>query len=587
MSISLLLVLASGSDHLLLDTGPGVGYIGINGMGPSQLFTNPAAITATGIDINHTEWLQSIRYDNLSYANRIGHSYLAFGINGLYTSGIEKRSGPTPNPEGRFGVYFLTPAIGCQIGIKSLSLGATSKLIYERIAEYQGFGGAVDLGSQLDLNQIRISLVVANLGVGPKLADSRSNLPVAFKGGVGINLIDPLTFAIELSKVRGYDLGLRVGVSFAPLDYLRLNGGYYRDGILMGLDLSLGRIGISYSYRSLDLGHSQSLGLRFRPRVEAFGDVDRFFAQALEAYRNGEWDQVITLLDLVLLLKPDHQKASKLLSLAEAKRREQRIDSLTGLGTDALSRKDYLEAMAIFTQILRIDPENEAARENRAQALSLLSAEMEMRSEVMARVRDALSYYSKGDYGHALRLLREARMLDPENEEIIRYLDEVGRKQKRVVEQAVKRIEGYLKVGKAGRALYLVNEALRTSPGDTTLLRLKRKITRRISSQEQRLMREAIQLYTQGKKKEAAELFGRVLSLNPNNRTAHNYLTRIGADEDPEEYHTLGIKAYLRGDFELAIRYWEMVLEIDPDHRWARRNIERARKKLATISARP
>jgi tetratricopeptide (TPR) repeat protein len=289
---------------------------------------------------------------------------------------------------------------------------------------------------------------------------------------------------------------------------------------------------------------------------------------------------VINLLDLVLLLDPNHTRAEKLLALAEKKRRERQIDSLNQAGALALRKKDYLEAMAIFARILELDPDNHIAQQNRDQALAIALKEMAIRTEVLGKVRQALSYYSGGNYKKALRLFTEVQMIDPENKVVIKYIEEIKRKRMGQIRLIVARARRYIKRGQSERARYILNEGRRRFPDSPALKDLYHKI-----ASERSLLDRAIRLYENGKHKEAAEIFWQVISINPKNKTASSYLSRMGAKKDPEKYHTLGVKAYISGNLEQAIRYWEMVLEIDPKNQEAMRNIERAKRKLAKLTS--
>ncbi|RLD15904.1 MAG: hypothetical protein DRI36_06460 [Caldiserica bacterium] len=46
------------------------------------------------------------------------------------------------------------------------------------------------------------------------------------------------------------------------------------------------------------------------------------------------------------------------------------------------------------------------------------------------------------------------------------------------------------------------------------------------------------------------------------------------------EYFNKATQLYLEGKYEEAIKYWEKVLEIDPDHELSEQKIEKAEKML-------
>jgi len=50
--------------------------------------------------------------------------------------------------------------------------------------------------------------------------------------------------------------------------------------------------------------------------------------------------------------------------------------------------------------------------------------------------------------------------------------------------------------------------------------------------------------------------------------------------EKAAELYVQGVEAYTRGDLKSAVATWRRVLEFDPDHRDAKRGIDRANKRL-------
>jgi len=587
LSISIIFILilgaTPGSEYLLLDSGPGIAFTGILGRGPSLIFQNPASIDAAGVDLFHTEWFQAIRFDNVSYATRLGGSHIGLGLNGVYTFGLEKRTRPTEEPEGKYGLYFITPTGGIQFPVDPFSFGVAVKLLYERIDEYKGYGGSIDLGARVEPGRFIVAIALNNLGLGPKLKDERSPLPLTIRGGIGYRPIDPIILSIELSKVvKFYEPDLRLGLSLSPFRFLSFKIGYYQHRLILGTTIIPGLIGIAYNYRPLALGSCHSIGVEYRPRPKR--KISGFLARAIIYYQRGNWDKAINALDIALVLNPEDKKAQILLNKALEKKRMAIVDSLNRLGNQALGEGNYLSAISIFSQALSIDPENRLAKENRAQALSLFTAEVKMKSEVEAKVKQAITYYGQHNYTEALRLIEAALSLDPKNSEVIRYKNEIIQAQRRWTDELIARAENYLKAGKAARAMRTIEVGLKSDPNSQELNRYHKELKARIKGMETGLLREALTYYQRGKREQATKKFWQVLSLNPDNKTAKLYLSRLEQKGDPEKFYLLGVDAYTKGKFELAIQYWRKVLEIKPDHKWARTNIERAQKKLEALT---
>ncbi len=89
----------------------------------------------------------------------------------------------------------------------------------------------------------------------------------------------------------------------------------------------------------------------------------------------------------------------------------------------------------------------------------------------------------------------------------------------------------------------------------------------------------------------AQKAFNQVLALDPQNRTANEYVKRITGSESlakvtadkVKEIYYRGVDLYGRGEIEEAIKAWREVLALEPENTDARINIERAQVKLEAM----
>ena len=112
----------------------------------------------------------------------------------------------------------------------------------------------------------------------------------------------------------------------------------------------------------------------------------------------------------------------------------------------------------------------------------------------------------------------------------------------------------------------------------------------RLASQEKEYLSKAKDYFNRGDLIRAKALFELALKENPNNEEAKRYLSEIEvamakgalASSSPqiEDLYTKAKSAFLRGDYEEAVRLFEEVLKYVPNHQYARRYLERARAKL-------
>ena len=87
--------------------------------------------------------------------------------------------------------------------------------------------------------------------------------------------------------------------------------------------------------------------------------------------------------------------------------------------------------------------------------------------------------------------------------------------------------------------------------------------------------------------------YKKVIDLDPNNDEANKMIKNLTGKQskkaaNAKEVRALyyeGVDKYVNGDIERAISIWGRVLKLDPGHAEAKKNISRAREKLAAIKS--
>lgn len=257
---------------------------------------------------------------------------------------------------------------------------------------------------------------------------------------------------------------------------------------------------------------------------------DALSGQAEEFYKQNNFQDAIDLWEKVLLLDPGNAAVTASLEKARAKLEEQKrllaaAEESRNLekGWAALNQKKADKAREVAEEVLKQNPSSEGAQTLLAQANSRLADD---------RLAEARRFLQKGDRRRAFAALREAQTLDPRNKIV---QDLLGETRKAVVQ--------------AGRE-------------------------------------EALNLYEQKKYKEALAKLNDLLEVDPSASDLAGYRdeTRRRLAElnqaEVERLNREGLKAYDEGRLKDAVRYWKEVLEIAPDHVNARRNLERAQQQI-------
>lgn len=91
--------------------------------------------------------------------------------------------------------------------------------------------------------------------------------------------------------------------------------------------------------------------------------IDQYLADGDRAFEGGDYQQAIDLWSRIFLIDVTNEVASERIERAKAKRREaeQQAEALIGEGVQAFERKDFDAARRVFTNVLRVDPNNRTA----------------------------------------------------------------------------------------------------------------------------------------------------------------------------------------------------------------------------------
>ena len=120
---------------------------------PDAQALNPAALQTHGKSaaFSHGAWIQDISQDYLHLTWTRGQG--VWGLSGQLwqTDDLERRTGPSAEPLGRFGVYEGAAGLSYARTMDRMRLGLRLKFIRQSISTQNASGGAADLASVLAL----------------------------------------------------------------------------------------------------------------------------------------------------------------------------------------------------------------------------------------------------------------------------------------------------------------------------------------------------------------------------------------------------------------------------------------------------
>jgi len=175
-------------------------------------------IDAGVVSLNHTEWFEDIRMDNITLGYYLSKQLgIAAGLTHMWMPGIEGRDNQG-QPIGSIDVTSSVFNVGFAYKIiPAVSLGLGIKYFHDKLANYttSGFGFDAGLMVKTIITGLSAGLAVQNFGGKIKYDKDDQKIPLTFRGGLLYNLYMPsIRFALDVVKSIDTDYMLNFGVEY-------------------------------------------------------------------------------------------------------------------------------------------------------------------------------------------------------------------------------------------------------------------------------------------------------------------------------------------------------------------------------------
>jgi tetratricopeptide (TPR) repeat protein len=519
------------------------------------------------------------------------------------------------------------------------SVGGALKVRHHSLAGRSGSGVGIDVGvivkplfvlapNNRHRRRLSLGLAVRN-AVEPKIRLEDDNVPDPTGVRLGAAMHIPffsdrnLLASVDVEKTRDMNARYHLGLELVahPLLAIRLG---VNDGMLAsGAGVNWHGVSIDYTYEDAPLGGVHSVGASFnfgrtveQSRTAAMHAREaEMQARLAEAFEKRQGERVVDLLQRAATAQRagNYNEALRLIAVARTLDPDN-IDA--HLGEAVCLRKlaqrqeeegDYASAAITYSRVLSLTP-NDADASTGYDRCRLASDRQAARSqELRARFASALDAFGTGDLAAAREgfssILRDA----PGDEEAAAMLqrteDAIGHRVDAAVGDASRLIDwGVLDEAEAALA-----EARGLRPDDPGVRAASERLTAALAQRdaaarnrrqaagaaaatdssvaaavgltdEQR--RQAEQMYERGvaamnadRKQEAIKYFELVWSIDPEHGGAVAYLKR--------EYLMQGMEFFADGRLNEAVAVWEEALRVDPDDERVHGYLTRAREQMA------
>jgi len=249
---------------------------------PFAIYYNPANLAQSfnnQIALSHLEYLESIRYDNLTAIFKIKNFYkIGFSLGLLYTTDLNKTiSSETMEgfeSLGDFSFYNFISILANSFKIShNSSFGINLKFINEKIDKYQNSNLAFDFGYFRKIkNNLNWAFSILNIAPSSKFIKEKEISPICFKTGFAI-FVWKINLNLDLQKYYDSPLTISSGLQAKFFDILFIRTGYkfkfekkFFNNFTAGLGIKINKFNIDYAlatYNILGLTHTISLIFNF------------------------------------------------------------------------------------------------------------------------------------------------------------------------------------------------------------------------------------------------------------------------------------------------------------------------------------
>lgn len=234
----------------------------------------------------HCQWFQGIHYEYAGWASRRARD--AWGVSLAFQSSGElelrgKHPSRTEENPPTFSVYDLAWTLSYARSVGRLRVGASSKVLHEKIHTQDAWGAATDLGVLYlpRIGGLSLGSVLRNVGRMSAMQDEAAPLPLAWQTGAAYERVLPrlrsaILVALDVQVPNDSWASVHAGAEYRLDGRLLLRAGYQtgseQRNISAGFGIRQGRLQVDYAYVPFysDLGdtHRISVGWRTEGAVE-------------------------------------------------------------------------------------------------------------------------------------------------------------------------------------------------------------------------------------------------------------------------------------------------------------------------------
>jgi len=264
-------------------------------------------------------------------------------------------------------------------------------------------------------------------------------------------------------------------------------------------------------------------------------DMKKYYDIGVLYYKQEKYDDSVAQFKKILTLSPEHPQSQRFIEKIQEERKK-KVKKHLDRAMEYYGKEEYEKAVAEFKEVLKLEPQHEQSK-NILEKIDQIIKKSKMRKFWEGGV----NYYKEGRYAEAVAEFEEILKIDPSHSQSKNFIDKAKKEMRRAEEE------------KEAEELYT----------------------------------EGLKAYSSGNLDEAIEKFKRAQELSPDSEKIKNALInaekegklREAMKKDVQIWYSKGMEYFLQEDYDNAIKEFEKILDVNPDHPQAKEMIYKCRGK--------
>lgn len=341
----------------------------------------------------------------------------------------------------------------------------------------------------------------------------------------------------------------------------------------------------------LDLRTEIDTMLKKKVSQAAQDSAEQQLYQGLSAYLYEQYDQAIHLWEEVQKIVPDNVKIKIYIDKAvELKNQAKKYEILTqgeSRAKAAFDAGNYEEAVQIWQQVLKLQPNNEHAKNELIKTQEI--AEKKVKQNLIGEYYDkGTDFFAEGNYEESLRQWQNILTIDPKNEVAKKYIEKIEAKGVSILSSTDTQKESAIPIMPEPETTvppYVTTPPPETLPKPKWAEKEKPSAPAIVSPNTElapgsdQTLTPGIQLYKNGEYAAAIDFFQDYFEKNPNHAEPKKWLDKIKKEQEElaQKFYDRGLISYSKGDIENALREWQEGLKIHPNHNRTKNALQKVR----------